>query len=339
MRPPQRWRRRVGLALWASGAGLALVQAMYSLAALNAPPGTTVAHGPLATWAVHLLPAARAAAEAVPPVAQPVRTPPVRAATPAAHDEAPLVLLGEVHDNAVQHALRLRALEALIESGARPALLMEQFDRERQPDIEAVRADARAVGEVADADRLIAAASSPGTLWRWEHYRPFIRLALHHGLPIVAANVSRSDARRVSAQGLAALGFDASVPDDIASAQQRLIVAAHCGMVDEAQGRRMAGAQIARDQFMARLIGDHRQRGAVLLAGNGHVRRDIGVPRWLDDETRSRVKVVGLLEEGDDSHRAYDLALTTPRQPREDPCAGMRPIPPLPAKPATPTGV
>ena len=47
----------------------------------------------------------------------------------------PVVLLGEVHDNAAQHALRLRAFEALLAGGARPALALEQFDRNRQADI------------------------------------------------------------------------------------------------------------------------------------------------------------------------------------------------------------
>ena len=36
----------------------------------------------------------------------------------------PVVLLGEVHDNAAQHALRLSAFEALLARGARPALVM-----------------------------------------------------------------------------------------------------------------------------------------------------------------------------------------------------------------------
>lgn len=234
-----------------------------------------------------------------------------------------LLLLGEVHDNAAQHALRLKAFEALLASGARPALLMEQFDRERQGDIDRLSA---AAGPM-DAQRLIDAAAAPGARWQWDFYRPFIRLALEHGLPIVAANVSRSEARLVAMQGLAALGFDADVPADIQRAQTHLIVASHCGMVDETQGERMAGAQVARDQFMARMLEQHRERGAVLLAGNGHVRRDIGVPRWLSADSRSRTVVIGFLEDGDDSRAAFDHTLTTPRQPREDPCDAMRPKP------------
>jgi len=50
--------------------------------------------------------------------------------------DKPLVLLGEVHDNAEQHALRLRAFEALLATGARPTLALEQFDRQHQAAID-----------------------------------------------------------------------------------------------------------------------------------------------------------------------------------------------------------
>jgi len=50
-----------------------------------------------------------------------------------------VVLLGEVHDNAEQHRLRLAALQHAFASGWRPALAMEQFDREHQGDIDRAR--------------------------------------------------------------------------------------------------------------------------------------------------------------------------------------------------------
>ena len=231
---------------------------------------------------------------------------------------APIVLLGEVHDNAGQHAMRLDAFRALLASGARPALLMEQLDRERQPTIDAARA---APG--ASAAEVFAAGSPNG--WNAAFYTPFVELALRYGLPIVAANVSRAEARRVMQRGLSAEGFDAAVPKRIEAAHARDIQASHCGMIDRAAANRMAQAQIARDQFMARVIEENRSRGAVLLAGNGHVRNDVGVPRWLAPATRARSRSIGLLEAGDDSGSAFDFALTTPRQPREDPCASFRP--------------
>jgi len=243
----------------------------------------------------------------------------------AAIGERRIVLLGEVHDNATQHAIRAQALRRWFEQGARPTLLMEQFDRERQGDLD------RALAQPGvSADAVIAAAgvqaSRPGQGWQWPLYRPYIALAIEYRLPIIAANVSRADARRVGSEGLQALGFDPAVPADIAAAQASEIVDGHCGLLDLADARRLAGAQVARDQFMARAIERAAPRGVVLLAGNGHVRSDVGVPRWLTPATRQRSVAIGLLEVGESAHEArFDVVLRTPEQPRADPCEAMRP--------------
>jgi len=51
-----------------------------------------------------------------------------------------LILLGEVHDNPEHHHLQAEVLKAVIAQGRRPALAMEQFDREFQPAIDAAAA-------------------------------------------------------------------------------------------------------------------------------------------------------------------------------------------------------
>jgi uncharacterized iron-regulated protein len=242
-----------------------------------------------------------------------------QAPRPALRFEQPVVLLGEVHDNAAQHALRLRAVEDWLASGARPALVMEQFDSERQDLIDRLRA----ASPPPDADALIAAAGGSG--WHWPFYRPYVALALRYRLPIVAANVSRDEARRVMSEGLQATGFDPAVPPDLLELQAKSIEAGHCGMLDEPTARRMALAQVARDQAMARAIEANASRGVLLLAGNGHVRVDAGVPRWLSASTRARSQAIGLLEDGGagDGGR-FDRVLHTPAQSRADPCAPLR---------------
>ena len=257
---------------------------------------------------------------------------------PAAPTGTALWLLGELHDNAAGHALRLQTLTRLIAAGARPALLMEQFDRELQPAIEREQQHApgmppgdAAVGAKLDAeldaavDALVRLGSpADGTAsWDWALYRPVLRLALQYRLPIVAANVSRRDARQVIAQGLAATGFDPKVPADLADAQAAAIVASHCGQVSAAQAGRMALAQVARDQFMARQVERYAGRGVVLLAGNGHVRKDLGLARWLSTESRHRSWAIAYLEPNSDAVQAFDEVLLVPAQPRDDPCKAM----------------
>jgi uncharacterized iron-regulated protein len=236
--------------------------------------------------------------------------------------QQPLVLLGEVHDNAAQHALRVDALRAALAAGARPVLAMEQIDREVQPALDALLARRPRP----DADAVIALVRGPDGAaggWSWTYYKPYIETALAYELPIVAANVSRNDARGVMRNGLAASGFDAVVPEAVMSELAQGIEDSHCGQLDTPTARRMALAQVARDQYMARVVESHAAQGVVLLAGNGHVRTDIGAPRWLSAAARARSEAIGVLEEGD-SGAAYDRSVVTPAQTRADPCIGMR---------------
>jgi uncharacterized iron-regulated protein len=195
---------------------------------------------------------------------------------------------------------------------------MEQFDRDKQPAIDRLLAQSPRP----DADALIAAGQGASG-WLWAQYRPFIVLALQHGLPIVAANVGRDETRKIVRDGLAANGFNADVPPGVLQRQAEGIEASHCGMLDQATAARMAQAQVARDQFMAQVVQAHAERGVVLLAGNGHVRTDLGVPLWLPAAVRARTEAIGVLEQGD-KVTAFDRRVFTPVQQRPDPCEAMR---------------
>jgi uncharacterized iron-regulated protein len=241
----------------------------------------------------------------------------------------PVVLLGEVHDNAAQHALRAEALARLIAAGARPAIAFEQLDRERQADVERARRE-----RPRDVDWLIAQAAGWDG-WDWSLYRPFLRLALDNDLPIVAANLSRTDASRVIREGYgaafdasarAALGLDA-VPADLLAAHEREVDVGHCGLMPAAMLAPMARAQLARDAALATAIAPHAARGVVLLTGNGHARRDLGVPRWLAPELRARALSIGLLEPAalaDLPAGAFDRVVRTTAAPRTDPCEALK---------------
>ena len=262
--------------------------------------------------------------------AAPVAIDPNPAALVQAMQGHRVVLLGEVHDNAAQHALRAAALRQLISAGARPAIAFEQFDRDRQPDIERARRE-----RPGDADYLIAQAKGAGD-WNWTSYRPFVALALEYDLPIVAANLSRRDAMRVAIDGWPAV-FDAAtrdqlkldaLPATLRRSHEDAIAVGHCNLLPPDALPALARAQIARDIAMARSIRPYLRRGAVLLAGNGHVRRDIGVPFWLPADAARGAVSIGVLEQSDDgsvpeSAADFDAYVLTERAERTDPCEGL----------------
>jgi len=240
-------------------------------------------------------------------------------------------LLGEVHDHPEHHRLRAALIS---EIGGSCEVYFEQFDRENDA---ALRA-AQAAG--ADADAL-ARAGKLGGSWKWPLYKPLVESVLAAGHPVRAANLSRAEAGRVVAAGslvpvndaLAAALASSDWPPSRDQALREEIVASHCRMLPAKIVPAMALAQRARDATIALALagaaGD-----AVLIAGNGHVRLDQGVPLYLPRGTA--LLSVGFLESrpdetdprsyarGSSGEAAYDYIWFTAPQPRTDPCAALK---------------
>lgn len=262
-----------------------------------------------------VLPALLVAALAASPI--PAATAQAAAATQATPAAAPTVLLlGEVHDNPDGHRARFDLLRKRIDAGWRPAIAMEQFDRERQPDLD------RAQATCTDAACVIAMAAPAKAGWNWELYAPVIDLALNDHLPLYAANLSRADAGKIVEHG-----YDRPVPSDVLQPQVDEVRTGHCGMLPDDMLAPMATAQVARDIAMADVLAAHADDGIVLLAGNGHVRRDFGVPRWLRERGIAS-EAVGFVEDPAEAAH-FDRAEVVPAFARPDPCAQFK----EPAKP------
>lgn len=232
------------------------------------------------------------------------------------------VLLGEQHDSEAHHARQLQMLQALSARGLKPALALEQFDTEHQAALrQAQQSGVREAEALADAGQL----NRQG--WRWPMYRELIAYAARQGWPLLAANLSRSQARRI------VLG-EVSAPAAADAGQQRLmeddVIQGHCGHRPSDQLLAgMVGAQRARDARMAAVL-EAAGGPVVLIAGAGHVRRDRAVPRHLAEPARALA--VGLVEvrEGrarpaDYDSAGFDILWFTASRPRPDPCAAPLP--------------
>ncbi|QIL20852.1 ChaN family lipoprotein [Thermomonas sp. HDW16] len=243
--------------------------------------------------------------------------------TPAASSPH-VLLLGEVHDNAIGHAERAALLRERIDAGWRPVIAMEQFDTGQQAALDA------AMRDCADADCVVAKVAPAKSSWTWDYYKPVVALALDRELPLLAANLSRSDASKIVKGGFAAAlpaeliaryQLD-TLPAPLLAAQATEVRDSHCGMLPEAMVEPMAKAQIARDVMMADTMRTHATDGIVLIAGNGHVRGDIGVPFWLRRDGLAP-QAVGFLEPGTDA-AGFDIARRIPPAERPDPCAQFK---------------
>jgi uncharacterized iron-regulated protein len=106
------------------------------------------------------------------------------------------------------------------------------------------------------------------------------------------------------------------------AAQETEVRDSHCGALPESMVSPMAKAQIARDVVMAETMRAHAATGVVLIAGNGHVRKDIAVPFWLRRDGLAP-QAIGFLEPASDA-AAFDTVERIPVTERPDPCAGFK---------------
>lgn len=246
-------------------------------------------------------------------------------ATPAAAPaSADLLLLGEVHDNMAGHAARVALLRTRVEAGWRPAIAMEQFDTGQQTALDA------AVRECPDAECVVAKVAPAKSGWTWAYYTPVIALAMEYKLPLRAANLSRADASKIVKGGFAdALPAELiaryqlnALPASLLTAQETEVRDSHCGALPETMVGPMAKAQIARDVVMAETMRTHAANGVVLIAGNGHVRKDVAVPFWLRRDGLAP-RAVGFLEPTSDASM-FDAVERIPASERPDPCEGFK---------------
>jgi uncharacterized iron-regulated protein len=266
------------------------------------------------------------------------------AALDAALASAHFVLLGEVHDNPDAHLVQARLLGAITAAGRRPALAFEMLDEDQQPAV-----DGSLAGHPGDPDALARAVDwEHGGWYAFSMYRPIFAVGLEAGLPVVAANLARPVAKDVAKRGREALTPALSaqlasyepLPPELAKSLRDEMRASHCDApLPEPFLDKLALAQRARDAQMAnRMIGGATADGAVLVTGDGHARKDRGVPSYLARDAPGRpILAVGILEvspgkpapsdygaEFGAAAPPFDLVVFTPATEREDPCAEFR---------------
>jgi hypothetical protein len=120
---------------------------------------------------------------------------------------------------------------------------------------------------------------------------------------------------------IAAYGLDRPLPTTLVDAQTQAIREGHCNKLPESVIGAMVRAQVARDVVMAQALAAHASRGAILLAGNGHIRLDAGVPHWLQRQGSARVFSIGYVESA--APGPYHESIRVVPHPRPDPCAKL----------------
>ena len=198
-----------------------------------------------------------------------------------------VVFVGETHDRYEDHLVQRQVIEGLLQRGKELAIGVEFFQQPYQASI-----DAYLAGELDEPEFL--RRTQYFDRWRFDYrlYRPILRLAREHRIPVIALNLESELTRRVGEGGIDGLtaAERARIPaqidrsDGAYQARLKAVFDQHPGQAQKAFDRFLE-VQLLWDEGMAeraaRYLTDHPQKTLVILAGAGHIEYGQGIPRRL----------------------------------------------------------
>lgn len=226
-----------------------------------------------------------------------------------------LLLVGEQHDAIAHQRLQKQLIKTLGHEGRLAAVVMEMADQGKSTVGLGPNASEAEVRQALDWHE--------ETGWPWPVYGPVVMAAVRLGVPVHGGNLPRE----VMRSAMQDRSLDGLLAPEALARQEEGIRQGHCGLLPDAQIPSMVRVQIARDQTMARTAGNLVQPGktVMLIAGQGHVRRDLGVPVHLPGGLSQYIVMARTRA---DAAPALDLPAdttwTTEAPPPKDHCAELK---------------
>ena len=191
---------------------------------------------------------------------------------------ADAILQGEQHDAPAHQRAHERAVQTLAARGVLATVAIEMAEQ---------GGSTAGLPRDANEEQVRAALRWNDQAWPWADYQAAVMAAVRAGVPVVGANLPRSQI----AGAMEDASLDLLLPATALATQRDAIREGHCGLLPEAQVAPMARVQIARDRAMARTLVQARAQGktVLLLAGKRHVDALLGVPLQLPAGFSARV--------------------------------------------------
>lgn len=233
---------------------------------------------------------------------------------------ADVFVLGEVHDNPEHHRVQAEAVGDI----APTALVFEMLTPQQAELVtDELRGDAVALGEALD-----------WAVSGWPDFNMYYPIfAAAPKAAIYGAGVPRDKTRkameigvpRAFGDGAERYGLAHDIDAEQLAERLNLQMDAHCGALpldllpDMVDLQRLRDAMLARTTLTAL---DETGGPVVVITGNGHARKDWGVPSYLARVApQVTVFTLGQGEDGATPKGGFDMVLDAPGVEREDPCA------------------
>ncbi len=258
---------------------------------------------------------------------------------------AQFVLLGEIHTNADHHLWQAEFLKKIGETPTLPLrLVVEMIPTSLGNVFKSFKLDHKT-------PRNQLPALGKSLKWekrgwgKWSMYQPIFKTALALNAIVMPGNIDRADTKRIGRKGMKAItqseksnwSLDVAYSKSQTLVIDDLLFESHCKLVPKQALSPMRLVQRVRDGAMAGAMLAKPNSTAVLIAGNGHIRNDIAVPRILRakapnaktitvsfTEVRPDYKMPQDYElQSADKHPVFDYLFFTPKSEIKDHCAEL----------------
>ncbi|EDX84383.1 conserved hypothetical protein [Synechococcus sp. PCC 7335] len=200
-----------------------------------------------------------------------------------------VIYLAETHDSRADHIAQLNIIQALDQTNA-IAIGLEMFQRPFQSAL-----DDYLAGDITEAE--LVEQSEYETRWGfdWEFYAPIVRYAKDNQIPVIALNTPTEATRQVAREGLESLDenllkyvppiAELDTTNEAYRASVAQVFGAH-GHGSSLNFENFFAAQVLWDETMAESVvmqlEKEPERQMVVLAGEGHIAFDYGIPSRVE---------------------------------------------------------
>lgn len=254
-------------------------------------------------------------------------------------ESASYLLLGEKHDNPDHHTLQLYILNYFLEREKVSNVSLEMLESDDQVRLNALQENSNQNSISISLASLNEELDWDDEGWDWGFYGPLIQAALQGGAPLSAGNITTETMQQVYGDSNTlggAFQFDNHIVDKL----NQDIDESHCGLLPESQFPSMVRVQRARDVSLASSLHlPAAEKLSVLIAGNYHIRQDLGVPNYLMGQNsqleRQQIVAISFMEVSEDVNdpaeylqqfsdvAAFDFIWFTPAVSNENYCASL----------------
>ncbi|MGH0001473.1 ChaN family lipoprotein [Pseudovibrio ascidiaceicola] len=219
------------------------------------------------------------------------------------------VLVGEKHDNPRHHEIQAEAVKQMGAAGRNPFIVMEMIEPKHLKWLKELKPE--------DVAGLAEKLEWEQRGWpAWHMYEPIFNEAAEFGMRVVPGAPERElllkvgQGKQPSEENARSLRWNEQYSEEQDNSLLDELERSHCGVVPRESLGPMVGMQRIKDASMASFMrtAKNSERGSILIAGNGHTRKDRGVPWWLDSKDSTLNLAAVEVGAGKDQLSDYSLA-------------------------------